>query len=1580
MREFVEFCLRQARLRDLYDDDDDIDEQEPVGEQASLLAKSRSFGAAVGARFYERGCNRTVWFGQNFEFILRSLLVSGPLYIVDHVPHASSLLSLSFLYTFAQAVGLTFSLGLTWLSVLLQTIARCFKEGNGTCLLQKPEAVISSRAQETAAEIESYTFVDWISICLSFYVYYACTRMLLLVGYGLYSISWESFAYFPTVRKTVSLSMQELSERYEVKIMYRRSRTARKRSNRGYASPSSQYGSGADESGGDRKPYGLDESSAVSSRVVSRSPPTPPTVSAEMRANDSRTTRGVSVHHGEDKGKALNSDDRDDSPRDMLSPRDKANGRTVVGSPRTPFDAATGFNKVLKVPEFRLAHVEEPSPGAPLGQQQERLPSNVSLLSSLREEVLPSPGARQVRDSAFGPGSADAEPPSARQSKSPEEMKLARRRQRGRRALLFLPLIGLFVLSSWLAFTSWVYELQRLSRQWVDDGLDGPPVPSFPGAPGASSGWLSETVAQPTGRLNRCFRFLIFLSLLQWAAQYLMMFPNLFTALATTRYSTALFSSYSLLAAAGGVRLVEWILFPVGTNKAAGYTVFFNLFPHHVWDASLVTLYILWMLVSLLALFSDKKALLLTGFDAERFSDDDMWRKHIALFKFNFIIPMGLHFLRGAFFSRNLGFKHAVTDSLVVALFYPLLLLLIWTVTFVLVVAFRRASTKQSAASVGAMLLAGLLAYWICYHVVHIQDWIPVALLSAHCCRQVLRLQARVLYYIYHNKAASWWPYTTWQQQGKGEQSSSSTSTILLPPKKFAEDGQKIMETKSAALIRKKLSGGGSSSNLRRRFGGAPGSGNAGDVGSSGDESSNFPSRVVSRLDDQFPQSSSPVVASPVLPPVSSPLTGFTIQKAGSPVFAIGSALQPFRDNLASSSDNSPKQSPERDELVADGLVGVRNTLLNTNGSSKLTQRASSGKDLDKTRSTAKLSSTNGGGNSTLSRRGSTSSVTPGPESPLNPMRQRRSATMQYIVDGYGKVLIVIAACYLAMCTMLAFLGEMQRMYSFYPSIIGAKVSEQRSIPFAYHSEDEKSAEDSKYLIVDHVVSQLQVKLRNQTGLTGGFRGTGNEQKFSALDMSPLMLSKNNLAALRSDHAGETSMASAPSIASAMSEENSNPEPENEFRSQNPFWAVPRYATCGQLFHGLSLLDYSLVAQSAYMDTAEARQEFLDVAFPPQWYTGKRAGLRPQIRFHAFAKTRSASWVEIYFPELEQTLVAIKGTDPLKLLDYFEDLRIWRDTVLVTLLANVFPTIRVWPKSTTEMVIRAQHEFLGRLGLRESTWAFDDLLKRYNPSSRFFRGSDQNSTSSGVDTSTEEDARGTSDTEILQEEEQVEEQRSSWWSRLSSSKRSTKTSGRGMKANKDTDSDGTSKSTTSRSKNTGGTSHEKVVFVGHSMGGGIASILGFLNRSPVVAFQPPGIYHSIAKFQHIKGDAKAYDFVHHDVLNVVVESDWINRIFDEHGGLLQQIGCDYPQRNMYLSCHVLEGVFNHLFKSCGDERGRFEYSEWKYELIKQSLWDGAKKSLADFFVSSRFYSYFVQLTSFRYTLITLLLGLLVRLI
>ncbi|KAG2817707.1 hypothetical protein PC118_g13588 [Phytophthora cactorum] len=116
----------------------------------------------------------------------------------------------------------------------------------------------------------------------------------------------------------------------------------------------------------------------------------------------------------------------------------------------------------------------------------------------------------------------------------------------------------------------------------------------------------------------------------------------------------------------------------------------------------------------------------------------------------------------------------------------------------------------------------------------------------------------------------------------------------------------------------------------------------------------------------------------------------------------------------------------------------------------------------------------------------------------------------------------------------------------------------------------------------------------------------------------------------------------------------------------------------------------------------------------------------------------------------------------------------------------------------------------------------------------------------------------------------------------------------------------------------------KVVLTGHSMGGGIARLVGSIVGTPSVTFSPPGFVQSYSKLiHHIGGMSMKVDrtSLHHRNFAVVPEYDPITMI-DAQAGMTQKISCDTPHLSMQLSCHMLEGTICNLVEHCGSPRRR----------------------------------------------------------
>jgi len=286
-----------------------------------------------------------------------------------------------------------------------------------------------------------------------------------------------------------------------------------------------------------------------------------------------------------------------------------------------------------------------------------------------------------------------------------------------------------------------------------------------------------------------------------------------------------------------------------------------------------------------------------------------------------------------------------------------------------------------------------------------------------------------------------------------------------------------------------------------------------------------------------------------------------------------------------------------------------------------------------------------------------------------------------------------------------------------------------------------------------------------------------------------------------------------------------------------------RYAVCNQTFHGLSLLDYALLSLASYFEPDDPQLPVLLNEFFPPWAD-------PPLKWRMHGSTQSMpariKWTEVELPELGMVVISVRGTDPAQLGNFLEDIRLWTEPVALGILATVFPTIRVWPRDTVEMVILGVHDLLELFGLPDDMWSYVELVKHI-------------------------------DSTIAPE--------------------------------------------------------TKLVLTGHSLGGGMAAVISALLHRPMVAIQPPGVYWSLAKHQRqlFKGKNRQHEFstelehhwMHHESVTIVVEHDWVNHIFDAHGGLVQMLECERKEQSLLVSCHMLEGTICHLMKRCGDYRHRW---------------------------------------------------------
>lgn len=286
-----------------------------------------------------------------------------------------------------------------------------------------------------------------------------------------------------------------------------------------------------------------------------------------------------------------------------------------------------------------------------------------------------------------------------------------------------------------------------------------------------------------------------------------------------------------------------------------------------------------------------------------------------------------------------------------------------------------------------------------------------------------------------------------------------------------------------------------------------------------------------------------------------------------------------------------------------------------------------------------------------------------------------------------------------------------------------------------------------------------------------------------------------------------------------------------------PVVVAPRYASCESKWQGLSLIDYALLAELAYFDQNDPKVPLSEVA---KHFFPEKSGPAFEIKVQSLDYNH-AQFFEAYSPELNVSVVAIRGTDVARVSDLIEDIKIWLEPIVLKALSLVFPTIRIWPDSTSSVVIEWLHETLQLFGLQQQAQYYRPLVEYV----RAIKG-------------------------------------------------------------------------------------RNVVLTGHSLGGGLARIVGALEKATSICFSPPGIAQSYRKFS-VGAQALDRALLHEMSVSVIPEHDFVPMI-DTQVGLIQLISCSTEGKALQLSCHMLEGTLCDLIKHCGDERGRFTDCAFEYNM------------------------------------------------
>ncbi|ETW10200.1 hypothetical protein, variant [Aphanomyces invadans] len=153
----------------------------------------------------------------------------------------------------------------------------------------------------------------------------------------------------------------------------------------------------------------------------------------------------------------------------------------------------------------------------------------------------------------------------------------------------------------------------------------------------------------------------------------------------------------------------------------------------------------------------------------------------------------------------------------------------------------------------------------------------------------------------------------------------------------------------------------------------------------------------------------------------------------------------------------------------------------------------------------------------------------------------------------------------------------------------------------------------------------------------------------------------------------------------------------------------PNYASCGNRWFNLSLVDYALLSQAAYFNPQNDQlRDFVSTVFRSDT-EDPRFDIRLPENYTAHSS--KVEFFEAYSNDLNVSVISVRGTDVGRFRDFIEDAKMYAEPVIFVILSSIFPTIRMWPDVTFSTLIELYHELATMFGLTHEYWYYHELLQ-----------------------------------------------------------------------------------------------------------------------------------------------------------------------------------------------------------------------------------------------------------------------------